>query len=351
MPVAEPRAPVRAALPARGVAPFRTSGTTAASTGSSTREGGWTGSSGPPRVGRQAVGALGDGPLRRTRPAVLLERRRPSTSCSTGSSPPRRTAAWQSPVLGQRPGDAGADPARGFGDRPTIFDRLDERGIPWKFYVQDYDPRPRQRDRRSRCGCPCWARPAVVIRSASTIVGPRRVLPDLARRTAARRSPTSRPPARASIRRPGSGPGSTLVRRLVNALAMQQRLGQLRVPVDLRRVGRLVRPRAAAEGRRGHAGFPRAGPARQPLRAPGRVDSTQLDTTSILRFIEDNWRLAPLAQRDARANSLAGAFDFARGPRAPQPSRPPSAAPRARRPSSLGDLSRIRRGRSSWARS
>jgi hypothetical protein len=54
-----------------------------------------------------------------------------------------------------------------------------------------------------------------------------------------------------------------------------------------------------------------------PYARRGHVDSTRLDTTSILRFIEDNWKLEPLGPRDARANSLAGAFDFAREPRAP----------------------------------
>ena len=42
-----------------------------------------------------------------------------------------------------------------------------------------------------------------------------------------------------------------------------------------------------------------------------------LDHTSILRFIEDNWRLAPLARRDARANTLAHAFEFEKAPRRP----------------------------------
>ena len=47
----------------------------------------------------------------------------------------------------------------------------------------------------------------------------------------------------------------------------------------------------------------------------GRVDATRLDFTSILRFVEQNWRLAPLAHRDAHASSLMSAFDFRRGPR------------------------------------
>ena len=49
-----------------------------------------------------------------------------------------------------------------------------------------------------------------------------------------------------------------------------------------------------------------------PYARSGFVDSTTLDTTSILRFIEKNWRLAPLAKRDTRANSFDEAFDFSR---------------------------------------
>ena len=35
---------------------------------------------------------------------------------------------------------------QGFDNVPTIFDRLQEAGISWKFYVQNYDPRVTFRD-------------------------------------------------------------------------------------------------------------------------------------------------------------------------------------------------------------
>ena len=50
----------------------------------------------------------------------------------------------------------------------------------------------------------------------------------------------------------------------------------------------------------------------------GHIESTTLDYTSILRFIEDNWNLEPLAERDRNAASIAGAFDFTRPPRHPE---------------------------------
>jgi len=48
----------------------------------------------------------------------------------------------------------------------------------------------------------------------------------------------------------------------------------------------------------------------------GYVDNTVLDYTSYLKFIEDNWDLEPLTERDAQANSIINAFDFSQPPRA-----------------------------------
>jgi phospholipase C len=47
-----------------------------------------------------------------------------------------------------------------------------------------------------------------------------------------------------------------------------------------------------------------------PYAKRGYVDHTQYDTTSILKFIENRWGLAPLGTRDAAANDLGNAFDF-----------------------------------------
>jgi len=52
-----------------------------------------------------------------------------------------------------------------------------------------------------------------------------------------------------------------------------------------------------------------------PYARRGYVDHTTLDFTSGLKFIEENWGLAPLTRRDATASSIAGAFDFNQAPR------------------------------------
>lgn len=54
-------------------------------------------------------------------------------------------------ITGQ-PGAVGpseAVPTDGWGDIPTIFDRLEEKGISWKFYIQNYDPTITYRTRLS----------------------------------------------------------------------------------------------------------------------------------------------------------------------------------------------------------
>ena len=54
-----------------------------------------------------------------------------------------------------------------------------------------------------------------------------------------------------------------------------------------------------------------------PYAKTGYIDHTVLDFTSMLKFIEQNWNIAPLAERDANANNLLSAFDFNQSPRLP----------------------------------
>jgi phospholipase C len=54
-----------------------------------------------------------------------------------------------------------------------------------------------------------------------------------------------------------------------------------------------------------------------PYARKGQIDHTLLDHTSILKFIEENWDIPPLADRDAKANNFTSAFDFSSSPRPP----------------------------------
>jgi phospholipase C len=51
-----------------------------------------------------------------------------------------------------------------------------------------------------------------------------------------------------------------------------------------------------------------------PYARPGAVDHQQLDFTSILRFIEQNWHLAPLTARDATAASIGSGLNMQQAP-------------------------------------
>ena len=72
-----------------------------------------------------------------------------------------------------------------------------------------------------------------------------------------------------------------------------------------------------------------------PYARRGYVDSTTLDFTSILRFIEDNWGLAAARRRATRAPTASPARSTSRRPRARRAprrrARAPSARPRVRR--------------------
>jgi len=49
------------------------------------------------------------------------------------------------------------------------------------------------------------------------------------------------------------------------------------------------------------------------------VDHRLGEFSSVLRFIEDNWGLTPLTQRDRQASPMLSAFDFTQQPRPPDP--------------------------------
>jgi phospholipase C len=206
------------------------------------------------------------------------------------------------------------DPDGGFGDRATIFDRLDRRGISWKFYVEDYDPR--QATQAVRVPLLNSARYVGDPKLFGRIVDLDEYYEDL--RDGHLPQVAYIAPAGSSEHPPGRiGAGEALVKRLITALSMSSAWDSSAFMWTYDDWGGWfdhVRPPRVAGGT---LGFRVPALLVSPYARRGHVDSTRLDTTSILRFIEDNWELEPLAPRDARANSLAGAFDFSREPRAP----------------------------------
>ncbi len=59
-----------------------------------------------------------------------------------------------------------------------------------------------------------------------------------------------------------------------------------------------------------------------PYARQGYIDHTPYDFSSLLRFVEQRFNLAPLAERDAQGPDLTNSFDFAAAPSAPYPLRP-----------------------------
>ena len=225
-------------------------------------------------------------------------------------------------------------PAQGngdLGDLTTIFDRLEERGISWKFYVEDYEPADRG-VQAVRVPLLRYSRYVEDPRLFGQIVDMEQYYEDLERGDLPQVAYIA--PAGASEHPPGPlNAGPKLVRSLVTALARSsawERSAFMWTYDDWGGWFDHVRP-PQVDG----AGYGFRVPALlvSPYARRGHVDSTRLDTTSILRFIEDNWGLDPLAGRDAQAGSFAGAFDFSRPARAPSiiPTTRPEAGPRSPR--------------------
>jgi phospholipase C len=234
------------------------------------------------------------------------------------------------------PGGKGAIPAGGYGKQLTIFDRLQAAGVSWKFYVQDYNPSETYQSRTpanletqtSRVPLVDYRRFTRNPVLAQHIVGLDQYYKDLAAGTlpAVAYIASSSGDNERSAR--SIAAGQSLVRNLITQL-MQSRYWDSSA---------LMWSYDGSGGWFDHLRPPRAGSATLGFRVPallisayarkGLVDHTVLDYTSALKFIEQNWRLAPLTARDAQANSLTSAFNFAAPARAPAlvPSGSPASA-------------------------
>jgi phospholipase C len=221
-------------------------------------------------------------------------------------------------------------PVNGFSHLTTIFDRLEKKGISWKFYVQNYDPRLNYYNISrhpgnfppNRTSQVLWS-PLLDIprfvhnpRLASHIVDLKQYYVDLAHGTLpavsyiAPSGPSEHPPS--SVKS-----GEAFTRTLINSLIRSSSWKSSAFFLSWDDWGGWydhVRPPRV--DRYGY-GFRVPALLVSPYAKRNYIDSTQLDFTSILKFIEQNWQLAPLAQRDRQAKSFVGAFNFSRPPRPP----------------------------------
>lgn len=206
----------------------------------------------------------------------------------------------------------------------TIFDRLDRAGVSWKFYVQDYNPNLTYRTFRrfpaTRASqvvrVPLLSMPRYLKnpRLRSHIVPLDRYYDDLLDNKLPAVSyivpsgPTEHPPS-------SVGSGQAFVRSLINSLIQSPEWKSSAFLLSYDEWGgwydHVKPPQVDQYG----YGFRVPALLVSPYARRGFIDSTQLDYTSILRFIEENWNLKPLTSRDAHANSVAGGFDFQQAPR------------------------------------
>ena len=222
------------------------------------------------------------------------------------------------------PGKKGSTSAGDYDDLPTIFDRLEEQGISWKFYVQNYDPQINYRTLSeysgNRTSQAIWVPILHIDRFiddpnlSSHIVDMSEYFTDLENDTLP--AVSYMVPSGASEHPPGSlRSGQKFVKSLIQALMRSEAWDSSAFLYTYDDWG----------GWYDHVPPPQVDENGYGMRVPallvsayarrGYIDSTELDFTSVPKFIEENWNLEPLADRDANANSFMNAFDFSQPPR------------------------------------
>jgi phospholipase C len=218
-------------------------------------------------------------------------------------------------------------PPGGWGDIPTIFDRLEKAGVSWKFYIQNYDPTITFRTRgdieeADRAAQVVWA---PVLAYARFLDDPRlnAKIVDLDEyyidvQNGTLPAVSYLVPSGNSEHPPGSiQAGQRLVRSLINELKRSQLWASSAFFWTYDDWGGWydhVKPPQVDE--HGY-GFRVPALMVSPYAKRGYVGHETNDFTSILAFIEHNWNLEPLSERDAQANDMTEVFDFS------APARPP----------------------------
>jgi phospholipase C len=213
---------------------------------------------------------------------------------------------------------SGEELSKYLADKPTIFDRLQESGVSWKFYVQNYDPSITYRNlgtSGNRASQVIWVPLLNFDRFldnpdlASHIVNLDQYYIDLNNNDLPAVSYII--PSGASEHPPGSlETGQRFVKTLIQELMRSSSWNSsafMLVYDDWGGWYDHVAPPIVDE-----YGYGPRVPALlvSPYAKEGFIDNTELDFTSILKFIEYNWGLQSLADRDAKANNILTAFDF-----------------------------------------
>jgi phospholipase C len=227
-------------------------------------------------------------------------------------------------ISGTSGGDGETVPKSGYAG-PTIFDRLQEAGISWKFYVENYDPSITFRsrvvgDRASqviRCPLLAYARFLDDPDLNRRIVPLEEYYTDL--ESGQLPAVSYVVPSGSSEHPPGSiAAGQAFMSNLISGLMRSSAWTSSAFMWTYDDWGgyydHVPPPQVDEHG----YGFRAPALLVSPYARRGHVDHTEIDFTSQLKFIEENWDLSPLASRDASATGLASAFDFSSPPRRPR---------------------------------
>ncbi len=230
-------------------------------------------------------------------------------------------------ITGQQPisSQAGQDLASSLQNVPTIFDRLQAAQVSWKFYVQNYDPSITYRNVVSagnRSSQVVWVPLLNFDRFidnpelSSHIVDLNQYFVDLRQGTLPEVSYIV--PSGASEHPPSSvASGERSVKNLIQELMRSSAWDSSAFLLLYDDWGgwydHVTPPQIDKYG----YGLRVPGILASPYAIQGKIDHTQLDFTSVLKFIEYNWGVPSLAYRDANANNFLSAFDFSQTPRQP----------------------------------
>ena len=213
-------------------------------------------------------------------------------------------------------------PKAGFGNVETVFDRLQAKGVSWKFYIQDYDPKltfrtagalPRQVEQAPLLAIARFIDEKTLAQHIAPLSDyyadlANDSLPAVSYIVAAGSS--ERPPANVAN-------GQAFVRNIVAALKRSNSWASSALMLSYADWGgwydHVKPPAVDSLG----LGFRVPALLVSPYARVGLVDHDQLEHASILAFIEHNWGIPPLTTRDARAGDFIDAFDFGRSPRTP----------------------------------
>jgi phospholipase C len=216
-------------------------------------------------------------------------------------------------------------PEGGFGDIPTIFDKLQERGISWKFYIRNYDPELNYRKLKELDYLPPQVQWVPLLsfdrflndpELSSRIVDFSEYYTDLENGTLPAVSyvlllgATEHPISDPSL---GAKATQTMLQALMQSDSWKSSAFFLTYDDWGGWYDHVPPPQVDERG----YGFRVPSLLVSPYARKGHIDHTLLDHTSLLKFIEENWNIPPLAERDAKANNFLSAFNFSTAPRPP----------------------------------